>query len=669
MRGLAPRAALVGLLLAGSLAFAGSPNAAAQTAAAAAATTTTSALGSVATIRLVSQTPWVGQGGELDLGLVVQSPGRSDVEVAVTVRQAVTSRSAFAQTLAGRFSSAVIDVTSATLAELKPTPTGGVFVRLPVQDPSQPRDRSRLLLRSAGVYPVVVELRTPGDGRVLDRFVTHLLYAPTAAKQKLGVAWVVPFHAAPAIEADGRRRLPPATAAGLAGLSHSIASHPTVPLTLAPTPETLEAMGSDRTDAPPDEPAIPPPSPTRQIVTGPFVALDLPAFEGALATELVAQTTKGTEILTTAIGRRPDLRTRVVDGALTTDSLARLQAQQVDRVILPERDLAAIALRVTLTQPFQLAIRQGSRVDAVAADSGLTDHFVTGGSQVLAAHQLLADLAVVYFDSPGLTRGVVALPPRAWRADPSFVDAVLAGLTASPVVQGLTLDQLFETVPAARTPRRLPLVRTLNTSQPFPSLPADQINATRTRLDSFGAVLDSDNPLFGSIDSTLLASESGDLRPGPRNTYLQAINRRILSQTSRIRVPKPRTITLTSRSGEVPITIVSDLPYPVHVVVQVSSDKLRFPAGSTKQVDLLHANTTLRVPVAARASGTFPLAIRLVSPDGRLIVGESRFTVRSSAFSGIGAVLSIGAILFLVAWWVTHIVRRRHDRRLLPVSA
>jgi hypothetical protein len=414
---------------------------------------------------------------------------------------------------------------------------------------------------------------------------------------------------------------------------------------------------------------LPAPSATRQIVTGPYVALDLPALEGPLAGELVSQTTKGTEALSAGIGRRPDPRTRVVDGPLTTDSLARLQAQQVDRIVLPEKDLAAISLRVTLTQPFQLAIRQASdRVDAVAADTGLTDHF-TAVPSVLAAHQLLADLAVIYFDSPGLTRAVVAMPPRSWRPDSTFVDAVLDGLTSSPLVQGMTLDQVFDGVPPALTARRQPLIRALNPNQPVTALPADQIGAARRHLESFGAVLDSDNPLFESIENTLLAAESGDLRPSQRLAYVQAINKRIESQTSRIRVPLTRSITLTARTGEVPITIVSDLAYPVHVVVEVSSDKLRFPSGATKQVDLLHANTTIRVPVAARASGTFPLAIRLLSPDGQLVVGRSRFTVRSSAFSGIGAFLSIGAVLFLLAWWGTHIVRRRHSRRLLPVDA
>jgi hypothetical protein len=70
--------------------------------------------------------------------------------------------------------------------------------------------------------------------------------------------------------------------------------------------------------------------------------------------------------------------------------------------------------------------------------------------------------------------------------------------------------------------------------------------------------------------------------------------------------------------------------------------------------------------VQARTSGAFPLRVRLLSPDGSLTLVQSRFTVRSTAASGVGIVLSTGAGGFLLLWWARHLVRGRRNRRLVP---
>jgi hypothetical protein len=43
--------------------------------------------------------------------------------------------------------------------------------------------------------------------------------------------------------------------------------------------------------------------------------------------------------------------------------------------------------------------------------------------------------------------------------------------------------------------------------------------------------------------------------------------------------------------------------------------------------------------------------VRVTSPDGALLLDRSTFDVRSTAISGVGLVLSVGAGLFLAVWW------------------
>jgi hypothetical protein len=50
-----------------------------------------------------------------------------------------------------------------------------------------------------------------------------------------------------------------------------------------------------------------------------------------------------------------------------------------------------------------------------------------------------------------------------------------------------------------------------------------------------------------------------------------------------------------------------------------------------------------------------------------LLIGNTKFTVRSTATSGVGLLLSAGAALFLVLWWARHILRGRRTARLLSM--
>jgi hypothetical protein len=82
-------------------------------------------------------------------------------------------------------------------------------------------------------------------------------------------------------------------------------------------------------------------------------------------------------------------------------------------------------------------------------------------------------------------------------------------------------------------------------------------------------------------------------------------------------------------------------------------------------VEVTLAQETTRVPlnVRTRASGDSPLDITVSAPDGHVVIGRTRITVRSTAFSGVGIVLSVGAGTFLAVWWLRHAVTTRRERR------
>lgn len=639
------------------------------TVAASAAATAAQRTGTV--LRLASQTPWVGPGEEWALRLSVATPeAPADVELAVAVYRRVRNRSEFTRSLAdGPRGNPITVIPPTPLSKLAADAAGAVVVRLPVQDPLQPPDPGRLQLGAEGVYPVRVELRETGGGGTLDGVVTHLLHTrpPQPGGFPLKVSVVLPVHGPPALRPDGGRSLTRTTSTSLGALARSLEAYPLVPLTLLPTPETLVALeASGRAEDKDTLAALARSAGGRQLAASTYVPLALPAFGASgLGGEAAIQLSRGSDVIERALGRRPDPRTWVAQDGLDERALLRLREQQVDRFLLPEQRLLPVDLPITLTQPFELDVRGVRRPTAVAADTGLAAHFAPASDPVLAAHRLLADLAVVYHDSPSRPRAVVVLPPRSWRPNQAFLDSLLGGLTTGPVLAGVTLDDVF-TIPPATTAKGAPLVRRLGAPAAGATIAAGDVQEARSRLLSFASMLDPENTLDDRIEELLLVAQGSGLRSARRQAYLDGVEKRITEQTATVQVPSHRSVTLTARTGEIPVTVLSSTGYPLRVRLEVASDKLDFPKGAARDLDLSRRSTTERFSVRARTSGSFPLRVSLVSPDGGLVLGTSRFTVRSTAASGVGLVLSAGAFGFLLLWWGRHLARGRRNRRLVP---
>ena len=181
-------------------------------------------------------------------------------------------------------------------------------------------------------------------------------------------------------------------------------------------------------------------------------------------------------------------------------------------------------------------------------------------------------------------------------------------------------------------------------------------------------------PWPSSSAAACLVSGSIDLTETQRGGYLQSVDVTIRTRVSQVDITDDVTVTLTSREGDIPVTIHNDTGGPVEVQLAFdSNNRLDFPEGPNQTVELDEGPNRVVVPVEARSSGSFPLRITATSPDGVLFVTRAQVTVRSTFVSGVGVVLSVGALLFLVVWWAVHFRKTRRNRRLvdpedLPVN-
>jgi Family of unknown function (DUF6049) len=314
-------------------------------------------------------------------------------------------------------------------------------------------------------------------------------------------------------------------------------------------------------------------------------------------------------------------------------------------------------------------------VTVLATDKGL-EQFLTGDQPpALRAAHLLAGLALVAGEQPSLARGVAISNPVHWNADDTFVSAVLAGLRANPLLRPTTVAGLLEAVPTATVdsqPDGAPVYRQL---APY-SAPAPPVSAAKYQqgVDSRNAVeqlVGAADPRTARADRALATSATSEWStPKGRQRakeLVESIGGVVDDYLGKILVQPQSTITITSSKAEIPISFQNQGDDDIAVHVKLESDRLLFPNGAELDVPLpAHRNTTVRVAVETRGSGTVPVDMTVTANGLALPRGQGlrRIEVRSSFVSGVGVFLTVGAIVFLALWWGWDIHRRRKKRAL-----
>jgi hypothetical protein len=415
---------------------------------------------------------------------------------------------------------------------------------------------------------------------------------------------------------------------------------------------------------------------TDQLVGGPYVSLDIPSLlRAAMSPEIDAEFVEGADALHRFFGARLDTRTalaRPVDVA----TLARFRASGVDRVIVEGSALVPSRSRSTLAQPFALSSASagtpGETVNAVASDSDLTRLLEGTEPAPIRTARLFAGLSLVAFEQPKEVRAVALVNAGDFDPPVALLDGVLAGLRGNPLLHALTVDQVFDQVPAETNSDGSAAVHTLAAYEPpVPPVSLDQFNARLGRLNALralaptAAVLPSaQRALLSSLSSAWYSADQS----AKARAELSSVDTAVDSFLAQIHAPNRSTITLTSRSGDIPLTFRNDTGAPVNVLVQLESPKLSFPDGAQRVVTLPPQSTTVRFAVEARTSGSFPVRLTLLSADGALTIAQAGVRINANAVSAVSLVLIISAVLFLALWWIVHI-RRERQRKLVGVES
>lgn len=633
-----------------------------------------------------------------------------------------------------------------SLSQLQ-NPAGGYDIDIPVNPSgsSTPQGPGTFppfpAVGDSGVFPIQVQLFSAAGVPEAPPLTTFVVYASAvgspAGLPKLNVALVVPVRAPPSVGSRGE--IGPLTAADssrLQSLIAAIQSHQDVPLSLAVSPQTADALQSgsaaDRVTA--AALATLGRSGADEVLPATYARVSMDDLLGAgLGSELSAQLTAGSAGLAKLLGGSSAGSTGstwVFDGPIDQASVGAVLARGVTHLIVPDSDLTGLpnaARQTTFALPTRLTgVGRGSGPVVYAADSLLTSDFNDSGGPALAASRLLAEMAMIQTETPGILRGVAVVPPHRWSADPQFVNTLLAGLSNHPLLQATTASGLFAAVKTAAVerglagsgsrgsstgsgpqPNQVPgqgsnqgtvSGQSLQPNQPGPSnqpgtslappspglaQDAPAIRDARKHVDAFAAVLASNDQIGDQLDDALLIAESTDVTESQRRAILHAVRTASSGGLNQVTLPLSSSITLTSTRGLVPLTILSAGGLHAHVELRLNSQRLIFrpfnpPGGSCRvptptsevcELVLAGQNTTLKVPVEARSSGVFPLDISLWAPGGAFTLAKRQDTVRSTAVSGVGVILIVVAVLSLALWWGRDLRHGRRARRLVPAPS
>jgi hypothetical protein len=393
----------------------------------------------------------------------------------------------------------------------------------------------------------------------------------------------------------------------------------------------------------------------------PYADADLPALvrnrsDGQAAIQV------GRTVLKRRLGTTPDQRLAwPVDGAIDAAVLQALAAGGADAVVLDPRHLptsTTTTQNATVELGGGLLQSQRALVGDPVLSAALSDQRAAAAPAEWA-QRVLAETAIAWLERPNAAepRGILLAPPHGWRPVPAFFRALANGLAAAPWLRVQPAATLAEGVAQGPEPgeRRLATVTTADVAAGLPGSYLDRVDRVRSKLASFRRAVGPDFPPGGDFDRDLLIAESSDWRAAATRArgrgFVRAVERGIAVVYRRVGVESTR-VTLTARRGTIPITVRNDSSQRITVVLRLSSPKVDLPPAANEPFVLEpHRRSTQLLQVGTRATGTFPIRVDVLTPDGAEPIAAGEVVLASTAVNRVALVLSGGAAGFLLLWW------------------
>jgi hypothetical protein len=634
-----------------------------------------------ATLRLVSQKLVLAPEEPFTTTLAVSGtvPDGADLVITVSSRLRSPRDDLHALLDEGDQLGGTVDFLSVPLAEVPHDDAGRLSLQVPTVRRSSADSEATLRFSAPGLYPVTFELRTPEDDVLasllsfVDRRDDSVPVVP------MSVALVASVSSPPAAQVNGSIAVDEQARTDLTQLVAALQHNPDAPTTVSLPPELLERLSTS--NSPEDQQLLQDLTAAvvgHQVLSRPYVTMDpSSSARSGLSVDYTRLLAQGEDALRDLFpGVTPDRTLFLAPSVIDDAGLQLLRNLGTLNVVLPPAPIGAdattdVRLQADPTRTVELSVSDGSVVRASILERSVLQRIVATPDPVLAAHYVAVELLTLraqQADQP--SRGVAVRLPDGWP-----IDAVLLGtledlLGQIPELKPVELSTLFATTAAGKTfdgRGRLAIPPPDGTVADRTDI-AGSIAQRRLAVGQVTSMLQDDDTLQPELSSLLDLALAEDLTAEQREGFLTAVDDDLGAVTSSIIPMDRRQFTITSRRTTIPISVRTTWPDPLKVKVRLTSPKLRFPEGD-QIITVTGDSPPFRVPVEAKSNGTFRVTATLLTPDGDApLAPPMTLTVRSTALSGLGILVTIAAALVLAAWWLQHL-RSKRRRRAAAASA
>ncbi|HEV3473093.1 MAG TPA: DUF6049 family protein, partial [Actinomycetota bacterium] len=298
---------------------------------------------------------------------------------------------------------------------------------------------------------------------------------------------------------------------------------------------------------------------------------------------------------------------------------------------------------------YALDDRLQDRTAAMAADTGR-----------VSLQRLFAETAMIWAEQPAIEDRIVPLVmPASWHPPPRVAKLFVRTLGRAPWITTLT--------PRAGLHRGIGAgTRTMDDPHPSSFLDGEPYRSVllnaEDALENF-ARIDPPSDMLDRLRRDLLVAQSrvwgtDDVMLQRGLDFARSVDAEIDRQFSRIRVEGRTGITLTSRTGDIPLVVKNDTGYDVTLDIELFWTDLDLEIDPAQLRETFSPGTSpLSLEATAKASGAVPVEVRILTPDGDEI--DSRVvTITSTEFNEIALAITLGALAFLVMFYLFRGMRR-----------
>lgn len=381
--------------------------------------------------------------------------------------------------------------------------------------------------------------------------------------------------------------------------------------------------------------------------------------------DLALSFARSTSIFRELIGHSPTGDVAAADPSLTAQAVRFLRDGGA-RVILVDPAAAPVPASERPTRrSFQLGADSGPTVTGLWIDEGFSAALPTTDDAALS-RDFVATVAAEALDgraSSGDKSEVMVLRvPQA--ASPTALGQILDALAgAGPLVQAVSAPSLATntaTIATGGTPVEVTIPNTPRGV--LGSVPRLTLRA-RQALNAYRSTVDNSDATAQRLDDRLLLCDTLGFTSAQVGDYLRPVTTRTAQLLDSFTMAQPGAVTITSAEAVIPIRMTNTSPYPARAAVSVISDRVGLAdARRTMAVRLPPGDSTVRVRLRVRSSGQFRVRIRLLAYDQATTLDEKEVVIRSTAFAGLGLLLSAAALVVLMWWWIRTILRARHTK-------